>query len=233
MGRMGRTDWMGRRGRNGEAANVARRLLPAVPALPVLLAACLVVASCSGGRPPEAKDYAARIAAERAAKDAQFAASDDPVPSPRHKELLPLSYFPIDPEYNVPGVLKRVDDPTVFEMPTSTGAKRQMRRVGSLEFTLKERPLKLTVFVEVADPKHLFIAFNDLTSGTETYPAGRYLDIQPNSTGIYEIDFNRAYNPYCYYNQSYECPYPPPENRLKIPIRAGERMKKLDVGSAT
>jgi len=100
----------------------------------------------------------------------------------------------------------------------------QMRRVGTLEFTLKGQPLKLTVFLEVADPNHLFIAFNDLTSGTETYPAGRYIDLPPNGTNVYEVDFNRAYNPYCYYNLSYECPLPPVENRLKIPIHAGERM---------
>ena len=185
----------------------------------------LSLLSCSSAPPDDSKDYAAKIAGERAAKDAQFAASDDPIPKERHKGLLPLAYFPIDPDYNVPGVLKPIADKTVFEMPTSTGTKRDMRRVGSLEFTLKGTPLKLTVFVEVADPKHLFIAFNDLTSGTETYPAGRYLDLPPNGTNIYEVDFNRAYNPYCYYNLSYECPYPPPENRLKIPIRAGEKIR--------
>jgi uncharacterized protein (DUF1684 family) len=191
----------------------------------VALLAVVGGGACSSAPPDEPKDYAAKIAAERAAKDAQFAASDDQIPRARHKDLLPLAYFPIDPDYNVPGVLKPVDDKTVFEMPTSTGTTRQMRRVGSLEFTLKGTPLKLTVFVEVADPGHLFIAFNDLTSGTETYPAGRYIDLPQNGTNIYEIDFNRAYNPYCYYNLSYECPYPPPENRLKVPIRAGEKIK--------
>jgi len=198
---------------------------PGLPGLPGLLAAGLLLASCGSSPPPEPKDYAAKIAGERAAKDAQFAAGDDPVPAARHKDLLPLAYFPIDPEYKVPGALKRVADSTVFEMPTSTGTKRQMRRVGTLEFTLKGTPMKLTVFVEVADPNHLFIAFNDLTSGTETYPAGRYLDLEPNGTNIYEVDFNKAYNPYCYYNLAYECPYPPAENRLKIPIRAGEKTK--------
>jgi len=212
------------------ARKVCLSVLPSLPGLPglrALAAAALVLlaAACSSAPPDEPKDYAAKIAAERAAKDAQFAASDDPIPKERHKDLLPLAYFPIDPDYNVPGVLKRVDDKTVFEMPTSTGTKRDMRRVGSLEFTLKGTALKLTVFVEVADPKHLFIAFNDLTSGTETYPAGRYLDLDPNGTNIYEVDFNRAYNPYCYYNLSYECPYPPPENRLKVPIRAGEKTR--------
>jgi len=70
------------------------------------------------------------------------------------------------------------------------------------------------------------VPFNDLTSVTETYPGGRYLDLDRTKTGIYEIDFNRAYTPYCYYNPTYECPYPPPENRLKVAIRAGEKLKQ-------
>ena len=119
-------------------------------------------------------------------------------------------------------------------MPTSTGANRKMRRVGTLEFTLKGQPLKLTAFIEVGDRTSTVCSspFSDLTSGTETYP-GRPLSwiSTATRTGIYEIDFNRAYIPYCYYNPTYECPYPPRENRLKIPIRAGERMKKSEVGS--
>jgi len=113
-------------------------------------------------------------------------------------------------------------------MPTSVGAERQMRRVGTLEFALKGRPLKLSAFVEVGAPNvdHLFVPFTDLTSGTETYPAGRYLDLDRNATGLYEIDFNRAYHPYCYYNPTFDCPYPPAENRLSVPVRAGERVRK-------
>ena len=67
--------------------------------------------------------------------------------------------------------------------------------------------------------------FSDLTSGTDTYPAGRYLDLDRTATGVYALDFNRAYNPYCYYNAAYECPFPPAENRLGIPVRAGETLK--------
>ncbi len=198
-----------------------RRLLPALAALLLLLAACR-------SKPPEtARDYAAKIAAERAAKDAAFAMSDDPIPTSKHADLLPLAYFPIDPEYDVPAQLKAIDDPTIVEMPTSTGAQRKMRRVGTLEFSIKGQPLRLTAFVEVGAPNldRLFVPFNDLTSLTETYPGGRYIDLDRNRTGIYEIDFNRAYTPYCYYNPTYECPYPPAENRLKVPIRAGEKLK--------
>src|SRR5262249_39439499 len=114
------------------------------------------------------------------------------------------------------------------QMPTSTGGQRQMRRVGSLEFSLKGLPLKLTAFVEggAANLDHLFVPFSDLTTGTETYPAGRYIDLDKTPTGIYNVDFNLAYHPYCYYNSEYDCPYPPAENRLKIPVRAGERLKR-------
>ena len=176
--------------------------------------------------PPDDRDYGAKIAADRAAKDAAFTAADDPIPRAKHAEFLPLAYFPIDPEFNVPAELKRIDDPTIVEMPTSTGTNRKMRRVGMLQFTLKGQPLSLLAFLEVGETSSLFVAFSDLTSGAETYPAGRFLDINRNATGIYELDFNRAYHPYCYYNATYECPLPPRENRLKIPIHAGERMRK-------
>ena len=189
--------------------------------------AAALIAACS--KPPDdTKDYIAKIAGDRAAKDAAFAKDNDPIPENRKKDLLPLAYFPIDPAYDVPASLKPTSDPTPLDMPTSTGAMRKMRRVGTLEFSLKGQPLKLTAFVEVGAPNldKLFVPFNDLTSVTETYPGGRYLDLDRTKTGIYEIDFNRAYTPYCYYNPTYECPYPPPENRLKVAIRAGEKLKQ-------
>ena len=185
----------------------------------------LALNACSN-TPPDAASYAATLSAARAAKDAAFEAGDDPIPKAKHGALLPLAYFPIDPDYNAAATLTPANDRTIVEMPTSTGTNRKMRRVGTLEFTLKGQPLKLTAFVEVGtDPSHLFVPFSDLTSGTETYAAGRFMDLDRNATGIYEVDFNRAYHPYCYYNPTWECPYPPPENRLKLPIRAGERMR--------
>jgi uncharacterized protein (DUF1684 family) len=205
----------------------------------------LVVETACRNRPPDEADYVARMAAARAAKDADFLKSPEPVPENLKAEMLPLAYFPIDPSYNVPAILRPVAvtaeqgdgappkpdgalAPGVVLMPTSTGTERQMRRVGTLEFTLKGQPMKLTAFVEAAAPdvRHLFVPFSDMTSGTQTYPAGRYLDLDRNVTGIYEVDFNKAYHPFCYFSPTYECPYPPAENRLKSPIHAGEKLKK-------
>ena len=109
----------------------------------------------------------------------------------------------------MPAVLRVATDGATMEMPTSTGQRRQMQRVGRLEFSLKGQSLTLGAFVEAGSQSfdRLFVPFTDLTSGTETYPAGRYLDLDRTRTGIYIIDFNRAYNPYCYYNPTYDCPY--------------------------
>jgi len=190
-------------------------------------AMAIVINIACGSAPPDNRNYAAKIAAARAEKDALFQKSSQPIPPERKAELLPLAYFPVDPDYNVPAVLKPTDDRTTLLVPTSTGTTRQMRRAGTLEFSLKGQPMRLTALVDLTDRNldHLTVMFNDLTSGTETYPAGRYIDLDRNATGIYDLDFNRAYQPYCYYSPTYECPYPPPENRLKMPIRAGERLK--------
>jgi uncharacterized protein (DUF1684 family) len=204
-------------------------MLVRLPGWSVLIGIAIALASsaCSGKPPENGADYVAQIAVARAEKDAEFRKSPDPVPDNRKAELLPLAYFPIDPDYSVPAALKPSTDDTAVPMPTSTGAQRQMRRAGTLEFMLKGQPLKLTAFIEVGAPdmNRLFVPFSDMTSGTETYPAGRYLDLDRSKTGVYVIDFNRAYHPYCYYNPTWDCPYPPAENRLKIPVRAGEKRK--------
>jgi uncharacterized protein (DUF1684 family) len=187
----------------------------------------LIAGTACSNKPPGQKDYVSRIAVARAEKDDQFRKEDEPVPKNRKADFLPLAYFPIDPDYDIPAALEPSEEDVIISVPTSTGAPRQMRKAGTLAFSLKGQPMKLTAFAPIEDQnlEHLTVMFSDLTSGTETYPAGRYIDLDRNATGIYELDFNRAYNPYCYYNASYECPYPPAENRLKVPIRAGERLK--------
>ena len=201
------------------------------PAL-LLFATLSAVAACSSAPPDDTASYVASIARSRGEKDAAFKASASPIPFDKHAQYLPLGYFPVDATYAAPAGLQPLADDAVraeavLEMPTSTGEKRQMRRVGTLQFVLKGQSLKLTAFNEVGstDTNHLFVPFTDLTTGTETYAAGRYLDLDRNATGVYIVDFNKAYFPYCYYNPTFDCPYPPSENRLKIPIRAGERLK--------
>jgi uncharacterized protein len=192
----------------------------------LLCACCVWVGACSQTR--KELPYADEIGVERTAKDRMLeAASDSPITADRRQQFLPLAYFPIDESYRVPAQLAPSPGEQALEMPTSRGERRQMRRAGQLRFSVKGQLLTLTAFVEASDRQmtRLFVPFRDTTNGSETYPAGRYLDLDRTATGLYDLDFNRAYHPYCYYNAQYDCPYPPAENRLTTPIRAGERMR--------
>ena len=189
----------------------------------VLIAA--LACGCSSGPGAPAEDFLQKEIARREARDQAFRSEKDPIPENKRSVLLPLRYYPPDQSYSVAAALRLGQERPVVLMPTSTGTIRRYQRVGVLEFTFKGESLSLGAFVEegAKEIDGLFVPFVDATSGKETYPAGRYLDIPPTTTGFYEIDFNKAYNPYCAYNATYECPYPPPSNRLKVEIRAGEK----------
>ena len=181
------------------------------------------VAACTPAELP----YADEISAWRAEKDQFMRESDrSPVLPEKRASFPPLSYFPIDESYRVAASLKLVQSDEVIEMDTSDGKQRRMRRVGTLQFTLKGQPFTLTAFVDASenDMRRLFVPFGDLTSGTETYAGGRYLDLDRTATRVYDLDFNRAYHPFCLYNKDYVCPVPPKENRLPVPVRAGEKL---------
>lgn len=111
-------------------------------------------------------------------------------------------------------------DGSPLQVATSDGAERTYRRAATVSFTVDDEPVNLTLY----DTGHtgLFLPFRDTTNGSETYGAGRYLDLEPDS-GRIVIDFNYAYNPFCAYDDAYSCPLPPAENWLRVPIRAGER----------
>jgi len=192
-----------------------------------LVLATLLTAACTPAPPVP---YAQQIQAQRSAKDAAFASDspESPVPPADRARFLPLAYFPIDEGYHVPARLAPSDGEAGLDMPTSTGQRRKMRRAGQLRFSVKGLSLTLTAFVEADDRvmQRLFVPFGDPTNGTETYIGGRYLDLDRTVTGLYDLDFNRAYHPYCVYNTQYDCPYPPRENRLSMPIRSGERLKR-------
>jgi uncharacterized protein (DUF1684 family) len=190
------------------------------------LVGAVLVSGCNPP-PPDATDYFSRIAAGRAEKDALLMSDSELVPQDRKDEFLPLEYFPIDQAFSVPAVFKPGESIKTIYLTTSAGTQDEMREVGTIEFTLKGQPLRLTAFVPTADHSmaSLFVPFRDPTSESETYPGGRYLDLARTATGMYELDFNLAYNPNCYFSPTWICPYPPRENNLPIRIEAGEKIK--------
>jgi uncharacterized protein (DUF1684 family) len=141
-----------------------------------------------------------------------------------------LEYFPIDEKFVVKAKLEKTDDTQYFLMPTSVGTSRKFIKYGILKFELDEKNYSLNVYQSESAAKKseykdlLFIPFRDLTNGTETYGAGRYLDIKIPSDNEVILNFNLAYNPNCAYGtDKFSCPLPPRENFLQVKIFAGEK----------
>jgi uncharacterized protein (DUF1684 family) len=189
------------------------------------------------GHEHERSEYvslAARIAVDRAAKDAFFQSSaQSPIPLPARTSFVGLAYYPVDPAYRFESVrLVPLEDQRVpaFRLATSDGRQRRAERVGTLRFALHERPSTLTAY-DLSDGLDggLFVPFLDATSGSTTYGAGRYLDLERQPDGSYVLDFNLVYHPFCAYSPAYSCPLPPAENRLPVAIEAGERLPGAEV----
>jgi uncharacterized protein (DUF1684 family) len=191
-------------------------------------AVAVVAAGCtSGPPPPDRRPYEQQVMSERAAKDEFFRTSESPIPAAQRATFAGLVYYPVNPAYRVPASLREdaTGPRTTISLPTSTNDVRQMLKIGTLAFTLEGQAYALTAFAENARVlDRLFVPFGDLTNRGETYGGGRYLDLDRTATGVYDLDFNRAYHPYCVYDPTYDCPVPPRENRLPLSIPAGERL---------
>jgi uncharacterized protein (DUF1684 family) len=175
-------------------------------------------------------DYRAAVEDFRAQKDAYFkSAPDSPIPLAERDAFEGLPYYPVDVDLVFEGLTPEPytgSEPTTFQIPTSDNSLRPARRAGVFTFDLAGEPRRLTAYeLEGAHSDgRYFLPFLDATSGSETYGAGRYLDLEPDEDGTYAIDFNLAYHPTCVYAPNFSCPLTPAENRLAVAIRAGERL---------
>lgn len=138
------------------------------------------------------------------------------------KEAQPLSWFPIDPKRRIIADWIAYAQPKHVMFLDNDGSSRERNLPGYAAFQVDGRKLRLTAILRPENPKPFFV-FGDLTNGHETYGAGRFLQADPPNDGKITLDFNTAYNPLCAYNHEYLCPVAPKENRLPVPIRAGER----------
>jgi len=155
----------------------------------------------------------------------------DPTESPLLKKDLKkfksLNFFPIDVIYRVEAQFLKADQSMPFEMMTTTGRKPIYEKYGEAHFELNGKTFVLTIYQshslrEMEEFKsYLFLPFTDRTNGKGSYAGGRFIDLEIPEENLIVIDFNKAYNPYCAYNERYSCPIPPKENDLDIEIRAG------------
>jgi uncharacterized protein (DUF1684 family) len=180
---------------------------------------------------PPPRSWAEELLEHRRARDAAFARDpDSPIPRAARGTFRGLAYFPPDPAFRYAGWVERYPTPERITIVTTSGTPRPCERWGRITFDRDGSGLTLQVYRMLDQPDRpggegLFLPFKDRTTGKETYPAGRYVDLEGPDGGPFVLDFNRAYNPSCAYGEPerFQCPVTPAENTLPIAVTAGER----------
>jgi uncharacterized protein len=158
----------------------------------------------------------------RAEKDQFFRTSThSPLTRDQKRQFQGLSYFTENPDFVIEVPLERFEEADEIVMQTSTGGEQIFTRYGRIHFMVEGQEAQLTIYHSETG---FFLPFVDSLAGKETYPAGRYLEPEMLAGDVFRVDFNLAYNPYCAYNENWSCPLTPFENRIKVPIRAGEKL---------
>ena len=162
------------------------------------------------------------LEAFRAEKDEFFGSHpQSPLTREQKKKFHGLNYFPENDALRIEVKVEEFAVKPVFEMQTSTGDVQVYEKFGKFSFAVDGVDVELTIY----QGQHgFFLPFVDSLAGSETYPAGRYLEPEQLPGNHFLVDFNIAYNPYCAYNEMWSCPITPAENRLKVAVRAGEKL---------
>jgi uncharacterized protein (DUF1684 family) len=145
-----------------------------------------------------------------------------------------LRYFPYNPEMCFEVEIDTDVAPTQLTVAMDAEESMTMTTAGRVQFTVEGEPVTLSIYWLNIYGGGLFLPFRDATCPAESYGGGRYLfdtikgsDFLPARSGNGHrkilLDFNYAYNPSCAYNDRWVCPLAPVENRLWVPIRAGEK----------
>jgi hypothetical protein len=146
-----------------------------------------------------------------------------------------LDYFPPDLAFRVTGKIVPREEPQPLELIDSQGNKRPYWLYAELRFQLQGEACRLEVYAPSLDPAEIqrdgyMLMFTDATSGQESYPAARYLYVEGKPAGHIQVDFNKAFSPPCNYSPVFTCPFPRPQNRLQVAVRAGQKWYRKQAG---
>ena len=165
-----------------------------------------------------------QIEARRAAKDSLLKSEDSPLLPAQRARFEQLAYYPIDLRYRLRGELHIYGRQRIVEIPNTDSTITELERFGRFVSAFGEKDFWLEVY-RSPQTGEAEVFFKDLTNGHTTYGGGRYARLTREDDGMYVIDFNNAYNPYCAYNPAYICPLPPRQNHLDFAVEAGELMR--------
>jgi uncharacterized protein (DUF1684 family) len=146
------------------------------------------------------------------------------------KNFSGIKYYPFNPQYVFSGQIERtilhINNPKYYAtFLTNKGTSKRYIRYGKFHFMLTGKECTMEIYKSILSD-NLFVPFKDKTNGRETYEGGRYFETEILPDYKIILDFNKAYNPSCAYNEKFVCVLPPRENMLDIEIRAGEKKFK-------
>ena len=154
-------------------------------------------------------------------------ASVSPLKPKDLKNFQGLDFFEFDSIYVVNAKIEETKESLPFKMKTTTDIPADVRKYADLFFQITDKEFELSVYENLeyegveGYENYLFLPFLDETNENETYGGGRYLDLFLNGTDSIIIDFNKAYNPKCVYDENFSCPIVPRKNFLNTRIEAG------------
>lgn len=168
-------------------------------------------------------EYLTSIKNLRSDKDS-YLKKDTASPIKDKKDFKGLKYFEVNPNFKITGKIDKVTSGQTINITMTGGEVEEYEAYGNVKFEIEGVKCVLKIFK--TPEGNLFLPFKDLTSNKETYGAGRYLDFGVNDVKDSQItiDFNKAYHPYCAYNQTFTCPVPPAENTLNVAVKVGEKL---------
>ena len=189
----------------------------------LLLVLIYSLVSCNQGKYPISGETEFQREMNANFKDA----SKSPLKDKDRKHFKGLDFFAFDSTFVVVATLIRTSDSKWFDMKTTTSRVSKERVFGAVTFKINDKMYQLKVYqgmdkMETAGfENYLFLPFIDNTNGNESYGGGRYIDLRIPEGDTIIIDFNKAYNPFCVYDEKYSCPIVPRVNYLPIEVKAG------------
>lgn len=195
----------------------------------LLCSILLVFAAACAPETPSLSPYAQEVLQARFDKDMAFRDKDRTILAREDRaRFTGLRYFDVDSTYRLRLPIEPAEQIDTIRATLRKGGADRYLRLGTVTFERGGTMHRLAVYQPLDGRSTLWLPFTDLTTGDETYGGGRYLNPPLLEDGTILVDFNRAYNPDCEYNPArFNCALPPSENRLRLPVEAGEKKSLL------
>jgi len=135
------------------------------------------------------------------------------------REFAGCKWYPVNERWRIVAKLEPAPAARKVAYETVIGTEEELPSAGVAVFQRDDREYRVELMQE---GRELWLVFRDGTSGKTTYGGARQLYAERLGTDRVVLDFNKAMNLPCAFTPFATCPIAPKQNRLTLPIEAGE-----------